>query len=327
MKDLVLSKIVGEKKLKNKPPKGNFKKSKQRETIFYWIMFAFPLLQFVIFYGVVNFNSFLLAFKSYEYDSATLTYTQKFVGFANFKLFLNGFFENGGNLSKIFENSLILYLFNLVAGTGLALCFSYYIYKKQFLSGFFRIILFLPSIISSIVMVTLYGYFVDRAVPAIINNVFSHELPPLLSKWRFPTIVFYNVFLSFGTSVLMYTGAMSRIPDGVIEAAEIDGVGTFREFFSIVLPMIASTISTFLIAGVAALFTNEANIYAFSGYWAAETDQTLGYYLLVQVMSENSTLVDYPYAAAAGLTLAFVAAPLTLIVRYVLQKVMPDVEY
>ena len=308
------------------PKKTSFGAAKRKETIFYWLTLSLFLVQFIIFYVVVNFNSFLLAFKSYTFDMETLTYVQKFVGFDNFKEFIWGFFTETGNLDKILENSLIVYAANLFIGTVFALLFSFYIYKKEFMSQFFRVILFMPSIISAIVLVTLYGYFVDRAVPALMA-LMNKEIPPLLDKWRFPTILFYNIFISFGTSVLMYTGAMSRIPDGVIEAGQIDGVGPMREFFTLVLPLIAPTVSTFLIAGVAGLFTNEANLYAFSGYWASEEIQTLGYYLLIQVMSENSSLVDYPYAAAAGLSLAFVAAPLTLLVRYVLEKVIPTVEY
>lgn len=299
----------------------------KNETIFYYLMFLLPLLQFIIFYIVVNFNSFLLAFKSYTYDASTLTFKQEFVWFDNFKLFITSFFAKGESLMTIFKNSLVLYACNLFIGTVFALFFSYYIYKKSFLSGFFRVALFLPSIISSIVMVTLYGYFVDQAIPVLLRKIFAVEIQPIMSKWQFQAIVFYNIFLSFGTSVLMYTGAMSRVPDSVIEAGQIDGVGPFREFFVIVLPLIASTVSTFIIAGVAGLFTNEGNIYAFSGYWAAEKNQTLGYYLLIQVMSKDSTLADYPYAAAAGLSLAFVAAPLTLLVKYILEKVVPAVEY
>ncbi len=310
-----------------KSKKTSVNRAKRNETIFYWIMFAIPLLQFLVFYVVVNVNSFLLAFKSYSYDSATLTYKQSFAGFSNFKAFITGFFDSKSNLGKIFINSLTLYGANLFISTVFALLFSYYIYKKSAFSKFYRVMLFLPSIISSIVMVTLYSYFVDRAVPMIFQKWFDYAMPPLLTKYQFPTIIFYNVFLSFGTSVLMYTGAMTRIPDGVIESGKIDGVSPLREFFSIVLPLIGPTVTTFLISGVAVLFTNEAHIYAFSGYWAKEEESTLGYYLLVQVMHQNSTIIDYPYASAAGLSLAFVAAPLTLIVKYVLEKLIPAVEY
>ena len=307
--------------------KNGFATAKRNENIFYYVMVAIPVIQFLVFYVVVNFNSFLLAFKSYEFNAKTLGYDESWVGLKNFKDFLDGFFSQGGNLTQILKNSLIVYITSLFFGTAFALLFSYYIYKKQCMSGFFRVILFMPSILSSIVVIVTYGYFVDRAVPAFMDKVFSRQITPLLDEYKFPTILFYNVFMSFGTSVLMYTGAMSRIPDGVIEAGEIDGVGPLREFFTLVLPLIAPTVSTFLITGVAGLFTADAHLYAFFGEGASEKVQTLGYYLFIQVMSENSTLINYPYAAAAGLALAFVAAPLTLLVRYVLEKVIPAVEY
>ena len=39
---------------------------KRNGNVFFWVMLALPLLQFAIFYVGVNFNSILLAFKSYE---------------------------------------------------------------------------------------------------------------------------------------------------------------------------------------------------------------------------------------------------------------------
>ena len=42
---------------------------------------------------------------------------------------------------------------------------------------------------------------------------------------------------------------MERIPQEVIEAAKLDGVGVGRELFGIILPMIWPTISTLLITG------------------------------------------------------------------------------
>ena len=305
----------------------DMKKAQRRATFFYWGMFALPLLQFIIFYLIVNMNSLLLAFKSYSFNKETLLYDQVFVGFDNFKTFFNDFFAQGGKLEPIFKNSLTLYLINLFVGTVLALLFSYYIFKKRFASQFFRVMLFMPSIISSVVLVTLYSYFVDRAVPDIVLNMFGTQMKLPLDAYPWQTVLIFNVFISFGTSVLLYSGAMSRIPDGVIEAGQIDGVNALQEFCILVIPMIAPTVSVFLITGVAQLFTNEANLYAFYGYFANSKIQTLGYYLLVQVKGENSTLANYPYAAAAGLSLALVAAPITLLVKYILDKVVPTVEY
>ena len=60
-------------------------KGDKAELIFYISLIAFPLIQVLIFYFVVNFNSFLLAFKDYDYEVGV--YFNKQDLFVNFKRF------------------------------------------------------------------------------------------------------------------------------------------------------------------------------------------------------------------------------------------------
>ena len=134
--------------------KKNLMKSKKNrgKTIFYWSVLAFPLLQFAIFYIGVNLNSFALAFQKFNMYGDGL----EFVGFdhllTNFKAVFQKF-QEADYLMKAFSNSVVAYLVGLAVGLTLALLFSYYLYKKYFMSKFFKVILFLPFIISSIILV------------------------------------------------------------------------------------------------------------------------------------------------------------------------------
>ena len=69
-----------EKFADRRKPCARLNAKERNRKIFYYVMFAFPILQFLIFYIGVNLNSILLAFKSYDYQSG---YT--FVWFDNFK--------------------------------------------------------------------------------------------------------------------------------------------------------------------------------------------------------------------------------------------------
>lgn len=304
------------------------KKSKFKATVFYWLVLALPLLQFIIFYVVVNANSFALAFKTYTFDSEAMKYESSFAGFSNFRDFITDIFSPTSNLGRMMLNSLIICLSSIFVGIFLSLVFSYFIYKKMRGSKVFRVFLFLPSIISVIVLVTVFTFFIDFAFPSILAKFgIAIESPLSHSSTYFATIVFYNLWVGFGTTTLMFSGAMSRIPESVIEAGKIDGVTPLKEFFCLVLPLIGPTVATFLVTGVAGLFINQANIYAFSGTGAGEKVQTIGYFLFIQVMGNSSTLIDYPYASAAGLTMSVVAIPLTLLVKKILDKFVPAVEY
>ena len=118
-------------------PKKSVFKSKG-DKIFYGVMMAWPLLQFVVFYLVVNFNSILLAFQKIDVATNTSTFT-----LVNFADAFRALFKT--ELVPAFRNSFVLYLLNLVCGVGLGLLFSYYVSKKMPCSGFFRVLLFMPS--------------------------------------------------------------------------------------------------------------------------------------------------------------------------------------
>ena len=133
-----------------------------------------------------------------------------------------------------------------------------------------------------------------------------------------PTVIFYNVWVCFGAQLLIYTGAMDQIAPEIIEAGKVDGVTPIREFFSIVLPIILPTVSTFVIANVATLFTNQANLYSFFGQRVQPANYTLGYHLYA-MLGENTDHMDkYPYASALGILCTLIALPLTMLVRRLL---------
>ena len=297
----------------------NFKKSRQKDFVFYIGLLALPLLQFLIFYVGVNFNSILLAFKKID----PLTSEEGWVQFDNFKRV----FSEWGSMPLFFhafKNSFILYFCGLIVGISLAILFSYYIYKKMPSSKIFRILLFMPSIVSPMVLTTLFSQFAERGVPAIIK-IFTGEMPMgLLANpdTTMGTLIFYTIFFGFGTSTLLYVGAMGNISESIVEAARLDGCGPMRELFSITIPLIYPTIIVFITTGIAGIFTNQMSLFSFYGKGAEHKYYTMGYYLYVNAMS-LSDLYNYPYLAAMGLVITVIVAPVTLVLHRVLSHFDP----
>lgn len=291
---------------------------KQKDLIFYILMMAFPVVQFSLFYIGVNGGSFLLAFQKIDITANTVTWTWDNIT-SVFKMM-----TQDASLLATAKMSLLSYALLLCIGTPLGMLFSYYIYKKMPLSGAFRVILFLPSIISAIVMVTIFQFFVERAVPEMVNVLFGKQILGLMENTssQYATIIFYNIWVGFGTSVLMYANSMSGISQEMVEAAHLDGATGIREFWHITLPMVYPTLTTFLITGVAGIFTNQLNLYSFYGGDAPEKVQTYGYYLYTRTQGAASR-AEYPELAAMGLFLTIVAVPLTLLIKRLLEKFGP----
>lgn len=296
---------------------------KKYDLIFCLCVVALPVIHFLIFYVFVNFNSILLAFKSYTLSSDG-SVIMEWVGFKNFKEFIQNIFGTGSvRLDKAVINSLIVYAVGLIVGVPLTLAFSFYIYKKLCGYKVFTVLLYLPSVISSIVMVLLFSFFADRLIPKLLNDLFHLDVTGLLSgssTMRLITVIFYNNWVGFGMGILVYSSAMGRIPPELSESAMLDGCGSFREFWKITLPLIFPTISVFLVVGVSGIFLNQANLYSFFSYFAEPDIQTVGYYFFVETMFGRESYYQFPPVAAGGLILTAVIVPITLFVRWFLNK-------
>lgn len=291
---------------------------KRSKLIFYCCMMALPILQFLLCYVYVNASSFALAFQKLD----MLEGGYSFARLENFKRV----FEETKNLKQMWGNSLSLALLMFVFGSLGSILFSYYIYKKKIGSGFFKIILYMPHIISTVVFVIIYQFFVELAIPEVIKTLTDKTIQGLIVnvKTQKATVIIFHIWISFGTQVLLYSSAMSGISDSMIESAQLDGVKPMRELVSIVLPMIWSTFVTFTLMRIMGIFNDQMDLYSFFGTTADASLHTFGYYLYNSV--KNGDVADYPMLSAFGLLLTLIAIPVTLCARYMLNKFGPKTE-
>ena len=308
----------------------SYAKKKRGDMLFYALMIALPLLQYFIFYIVVNFNSISLSFQKYETDGYGYKYT--FLGsnlFANYKDVILDLFQDT-TLIKTVKNSLIVYGCNLFIITPLALVFSYYLMKKLAGHHIFRIILFLPTIICSVILVYIYRVVIDNIIPEILMKSFGgtkNDYQYLVNpETRFAAIIVYRIFIAFGVNVLLYTGAMSGVSEDVLEAAKLDGATDFKEFIYIIIPSVWPTLTTFLVTGVAAFFTNNLGLYDLYGNTADPSIWTLGYYMYMNTVADGGRYELYPYLSTMGIVFTLIALPISSLVKWALEKYGPSAE-
>ena len=288
--------------------------------LFYIIMAAFPVLQFCVFYIGVNANMITKAFSAYDMDTGTYVFN----GIENFrKLFFE--FKTNPVYGISLKNSLIAYLLNTAISLPLSLLMSYYIFKKGIGHKLFRSVLFLPSIISPMVLSTIFRIVTDKIYPEMMFRFTGEYVPGLLmsdSKTVFLLACFYTIWTGFGVTTMMYRGAMDGVTPSMLEAASIDGAGEFIQFYKIILPMIFPTVSVFLLTGITAIFMNQISLYnIFSSNLGDEMVKTFGYQFFLE--TAKASLSDYPRLTAIGLLLSAVTIPVVLGLRRLFNKLDP----
>ena len=249
--------LYSDDKVEYKPVVPKKQKMVKAKKIFVATMLAYPILHFLIFWVYINFNTVLKSFQGFSYKTGD----EVFVGMTNYLNFFKAFAAESGQLKHAVINSLLFFVFNNFILLPISMVCAYLLFKKVYLEKAFRIIFFLPNIIS-VVVLTMVFYFMFHnefgPLYSIMNGVglkmpengfFGTEGVALIM------IFVYCLWAGIGYNVLLLSGTIARIPTEIFEAGKIDGIGMMREFVQMVVPLIFSTVSTLFVTGSMVMFT------------------------------------------------------------------------
>ena len=301
-----------------------------RKYLFIFSIIGVQLVIFIIFYVIQNFSAILMAFQLKKKVPGTADYTTYWT-FANFTRFFNALFGESVDKTEIYTALTNTMRFFLVSMLMFPISFvtSYFMYKKVYGSGFFRIVFFFPSVLSAVVWSMLFKEIVGPQGPIVQMYMFLHNTdePILLladPKYAIHTVVAYSIWLGIAGNFILYGGALARIPTEVIEAGQLDGIGWFTEMVKIIIPLILPTMGTLILLQLVGLFTSSGNILLLTG-GAFETT-TISYFIFANVYKQPLTSNTYNYAAAVGLVFTALTLPIVFFTRAMLNKI-EDVQY
>ena len=127
-----------------------------------------------------------------------------------------------------------------------ALIVALLLFRSTKLTGFYRAIYYLPSIIGGSVAVAILWkrmFALDGLINKILIALGMKEPVSWLGDTRFAiwTLIVLAVW-QFGSSMLIFLSALKQIPTGLYEAANIDGANKWQSFWKITLPLLTPTI-------------------------------------------------------------------------------------
>lgn len=166
---------------------------------------------------------------------------KKFIGFSNFKEL---FFKDDQFYKSLFITFKFTALFvplTIILALSLALLIS----KKVKFMGFFRVVFYLPAIVSSVSISIIWSWILNSEY-GILNYILSligFSGPDWLNNEFYALIALIIVSgWSVGVMMLVFYTALKSIPDDIYEAALIDGANSVNTFFRITIPLISPTI-------------------------------------------------------------------------------------
>jgi len=121
-------------------------------------------------------------------------------------------------------------------------------------SGVLRVLYYIPVITSWVAGALIWRWALSPEY-GIINAIlraFGIQGPMWLqsAQWAMPGIVLASIWKDMGYFGLMLFAGLRAIDRGYYEAAQVDGAGKTRQFFSITLPMLSPTLFFTAIIGI-----------------------------------------------------------------------------
>lgn len=286
-------------------------------------MLAVPIAHFLIFFVYINFSTIVMCFQRLDF----ITNETKFVGLDNFFMMFRDMKRNPV-LGKAIINSLLFIPVTNGILLPLSIISAYMLFKKVLLHKLYRVVFFLPSIISIVILTMVFSFMFDSTF-GVFNDVLQWVgLGNLKRTWfgdpatAMPMIFVYCIWAGIGFNVVLLSSAITRIPHEVIESGQIEGIGMWRELWQIVIPMIWPTVSTLFILGSTSAFTIFLQPQLLTNGGPNGSSYTIALYVMEQVRA-----AQYEYAAAIGVFFAIIGVAAVMLIKAVLERIGPTVEY
>ena len=230
----------------------------------------------------------------------------KFVGLENWQ-------ELAGDpvMFKSLWLSLLFIVLGVATQTPVSILLGVWAAGPQRNRAVLSVIFFLPLLLSSAAISVLWRALLDPnfGIPGQLKwlfgdgNLFGHQ-PTAIG-----VIIFVGMWQFTPFHTLIYQGAAKSVPPVLYQAAEVDGAGRARQFFSITLPQLRNSIITSVILMVVGgLTTFETVLILTNGGPGTDTTITAFY-----MYEEAFRRYDFGMGSAIALVLVVVATAISLI--------------
>ena len=231
-----------------------------------WILFfVFPGIAIVATFILLPL--FISLFNSF-FDWKQLIRSD-FVGLENFRKIFFAYPYRERFFNAIGNNVRWLAI-NILIQNSIGLLFGYVLSRKIPGHGIFKRVFFIPVLFSLVAVGFLWGLYLrpngllNEFLKIIGLGKFIH---PWLGDPKTATysIIIVNIWRWVGFPSLVFLAAVDAIPEDLIEAAYIDGVGELRLFRSIVFPLIIPSITVVAVLTIIGSLNVFEQIYIMAG--------------------------------------------------------------
>lgn len=277
-----------------------------------WYSFVLPTIICLL---VLTYVPLIECIK-YSFSKINLVTLQtKYVGFKNYLALLKG-----AGFTRALMNTAILSVLSLVTiPLGFILATILHSFGQTKKQTFFRVMFYLPNIITGVSVVLLFRYIFLRH-GGLLNSALSvlagHEVSigwmtdPQYSKIA-ATIKL--AWTGVGYAMLINLAGIQSIPTEIYEAASVDGANAWRRWIHITIPNLKDTFAFLVITGMISGFERFTDLYLLGGNSTAGNPSYSLQTVLMYIYQYSFEAPNYGLSSAGAMILFFIILGLTLI--------------
>ncbi len=277
-----------------------------------FVIFTYVPIVYILRYSLYNSNGF----------------KESWVGLNNFVRL----FTRDATYWKSLVTTFILAFGKLLIEIPLAMILALLLNKGIKGTGFFRVTLFLPAIISTAICGLIFS-LMFASYNGIINTMLQNwgwiqkPISWFSNRWTALLVLgLASVWNNFGINMIFFLMALQSVPKELYESASIDGITPVRRFFSITLPMIGPTFqSVLLMAIVGSLKMADLILASTNGQPAGGTEVVMTY-VFKYFFGYSGRRVEVGYASAMAVVTGIILAIVSFVYMRMTKKIGNSVE-
>lgn len=278
------------------------------------------LLEFLI---VVPALAFYLVFVIYpllggiyysmtDWDGITVEHT--FIGLKNY---INLFKDS--HVIDPLRNTFVFAFFTTILLNVLGLAMA--IGAEQVVRGrnFFRSLLFVPSVLSAIVVGYIFNFFFANIlsdlgktlnITVLANNILGNK------NWALVMAILVDAWKGAGWYMVIYIAGLQSIDQSLYEVADIDGATGWQKFTNVTFPLLAPAFTINMVLAVERAFKQYDLVLALTGGGPGRSSELVS----MTIYNESFTNKRAGYGSALGVILFLIIVAITLFQMKVLRR-------
>lgn len=222
------------------------------------------------------------------------------------------------------KNNFFVIFISVFGQIPLGFVLAYFLYRKMVKrSGFFQAMVFLPTVISTIIIGILWSKMfspvgvVSKIIQTITNNP-NYSMTIMNSKYlAMIPIGFVLLWMYTGTYLIIFLANLQNIDPSIIEAAQIDGATDGQIFKKIIVPQLYGVVALTSILAISGSLRSFDLVFAMTGGGPAYYTNLLSIYMY------NYSFINYNYGvgSAVSTVMVILSIIIVILIRTVRKKI------